>query len=218
MNAIGGAATTQTTTILIARHGHVEGISPERFRGRADVALTPEGTAQARALAQGIGSEQHPVAIYTSPLLRCVETAAPIGRECGVTPRVFDALIDIDYGAWGWATVDEMKEHSPETLALWYGAPQLVRFPSGESLQDVATRAADSVRFVMKHHSGERVLVVSHDTVIRVMLLQLLGSPLEFYWRVAQEPCALNEVTLSGAAICVRRMNVTFPCFPFRQQ
>jgi len=40
------------TKILLTRHGHVEGILPERFRGRAELALTKKGVAEAEATAR----------------------------------------------------------------------------------------------------------------------------------------------------------------------
>jgi broad specificity phosphatase PhoE len=42
------------TKLIVVRHGHVEGISPERFRGRVDLELTPEGRRQAAATARRI--------------------------------------------------------------------------------------------------------------------------------------------------------------------
>jgi probable phosphoglycerate mutase len=51
------------TKVILTRHGHVEGISPERFRGRTDVPLTELGTAQADALAVRISAEWTPRAV-----------------------------------------------------------------------------------------------------------------------------------------------------------
>jgi probable phosphoglycerate mutase len=56
------------TKIVPVRHGHVEGISPERFRGRADLVLTAEGRRQAAAAARRIQASWTAVAVYTSPL------------------------------------------------------------------------------------------------------------------------------------------------------
>ena len=68
------------TRLLLTRHCHVEGINPVRFRGRAELALTPAGIAQAEALGQRIVRQWRPVAVYyTSGLQRCVVTGAKIG-------------------------------------------------------------------------------------------------------------------------------------------
>ena len=50
------------TTIILVRHGHIEGISPARFRGRADLVLTAEGRRQAHATARRIQASWTPAA------------------------------------------------------------------------------------------------------------------------------------------------------------
>src|SRR5262249_40091882 len=66
------------TKIILTRHGHVDGIKPERFRGRAPLELTRRGAAEAAALAQRIAAAWRPTHIYTSPMNRCIATATAI--------------------------------------------------------------------------------------------------------------------------------------------
>jgi probable phosphoglycerate mutase len=197
------------TKIVLTRHGHVEGIEPPRFRGRADLALTPLGERQAEAAAARIAVRWRPDAIYTSPLRRCRATAAAITRACGTASHVLDEFSDLDYGAWTWRTHDEVAAEAPELFSLWFAAPHLVRFPNGESLQDLAARAADAVRLVLQRHSRQTatVILVGHDSVNRALLLQLLDQPLSAYWRLSQLPCALNEIDIIGARVDVRCVN-----------
>jgi broad specificity phosphatase PhoE len=58
------------TKIILTRHGDVEGIKPERFRGRTELPLTELGQAQAKAVAARI--TWNPAKVYTSPMGRCV--------------------------------------------------------------------------------------------------------------------------------------------------
>ncbi len=58
------------TTLILTRHGHVEGIMPERFRGGLDLPLTDKGKRQAALRARRIASTWRPAAIYSSPLSR----------------------------------------------------------------------------------------------------------------------------------------------------
>jgi len=134
------------TVILLVRHGHVEGIKPERFRGRADLALTETGEKQAELLALRIASQWAPSSIHTSPLRRCVATGAAIAGACGVPSEPLGGLIDLDYGAWQSRTYEDARASDPGLFEAWLTTPQLVRFPNGESLQDVATRTAMSPR------------------------------------------------------------------------
>ena len=195
--------------IILTRHGHVEGIKPERFRGREPLQLTMRGEAEAAALAQRIAADWRPGHIYTSPMGRCIATAAAITRATGVAAKTCDDLNDIDYGAWQFKTFAEAQARDPALFAAWFARPQLVRFPNGESLQDLASRTADALRMVLARHRDETVVLVGHDSVNRALLLELLELPLAAYWRLAQEPCCINEIDVSAAGVRVRSINAT---------
>ena len=197
------------TRILLARHGTVEGLKPERFRGRAELALTEQGLGEIAALARRV-APLGPVAIYTSPMQRCVRTGAAIVAACRVPAEAHDGLADIDYGRWQMRTHDEVRAAEPEAYARWKSAPQLTRFPGGESLQDVATRAFDLLRTVLARHPHETVVLVGHDSVNRVLLLGLLEMPMSAYWRLVQDPGTLNEVDVSAdGTVRLQRLNDT---------
>jgi probable phosphoglycerate mutase len=197
------------TNILLTRHGHVDGIKPERFRGREPLDLTARGRADAAAVAQRIAGNWRPSHIYTSPLGRCIETATAIAKATGIGAKTCDDLNDIDYGAWQFKTFTEAKSLDPALFTAWFATPHLVRFPNGESLQDLVARTANVLRMVLVRHPGETVVLVGHDSVNRALLLELLDQPLSAYWRVAQEPCCLNEIDVTAGTICVRRINET---------
>jgi probable phosphoglycerate mutase len=197
------------TKLLLTRHGHVEGIKPKRFRGREPLQLTTRGTAEATALAQRIAARWQPSHIYTSPMGRSIATAAAIARATGVAAKTCGDLNDIDYGAWQFKTFDDAKAQDPALFAAWFATPQFVRFPNGESLQDLAARTADALRMVLVRHPDETVVLVGHDSVNRALLLQLLEQPLSAYWRLAQEPCCINEIDVSAAGVCVHSINAT---------
>lgn len=198
------------TKILLTRHGHVEGIKPARFRGRAELPLTDQGLAQADALAARIAAHWKPVAVYTSPLQRCVITGTKIAEACGVLASVDPGMGDIDYGRWQMRTHDEVAKEEPEASYLWRRAPHLVRFPGGESLQDVVARTSNALRTVLARHPADTVVLVGHDSVNRALLLQLIDQPLSANWRLAQDPCTLNEIDiLPGGDVRVSRINDT---------
>ena len=197
------------TKILLTRHGHVQGIEPERFRGREPLELTEHGRAQAAAVAHRIADGWRVRKIYTSPMQRCIDTGAAIAKACGAPAEICDDLNDIDYGAWQFKTLAYAKKADPKLFAAWFATPQLVRFPGGESLQDVAARAANALRFVLARHPRDTIVLVGHDSINRVLLLQLLGLPLAAYRRVAQAPCCLNEIDVDSGNVCIIRLNET---------
>ena len=195
------------TKIILVRHGHVEGISPERFRGRADLALTAEGRRQAEATARRIEASWIPAALYASPLSRCLTTAEAIGRPFGLTPAPLPGLMDIDYGEWQGLTPDEVGQKWAEPLDTWYRAPHWAAIPGGESLQDVLARAVAALREMIGRHPRDAVVVVGHDSVNRVILLHALALPLSRYWRLGQNLCAINEIDFSAGEFTVRSVN-----------
>jgi broad specificity phosphatase PhoE len=197
------------TKILLTRHGHVEGIKPERFRGREPLELTALGRQEATALAARIAALFRPRSIYTSPMGRCVATGAAIATACGISADICDDLNDIDYGAWQFKSIAEAKALDAGLFAAWFATPQLIRFPGGESLQDLVARAGNVLRMVLKQHPDDTVVLVGHDSINRALLLLLLDQPLSAYWRVAQDPCCLNEIDIADVKIQVRRINET---------
>jgi probable phosphoglycerate mutase len=197
------------TKIILTRHGHVEGIKPERFRGREPLQLTERGAAEAALLAARIATRWRPSQIYTSPMARCIATATAIARATGVAAKTCEDLNDFDYGAWQFKSFAAAKAQDPALFAAWFATPQLVRFPNGESLQDLAARTANALRMVLARHPDETVVLVAHDSVNRVLLLQVLEQPLSSYWRLAQDPCCINEIDVSGAGVRVRGINQT---------
>ena len=197
------------TKIVLTRHGDVVGIKPKRFRGRAELALTDLGERQSAVLAKRVAETWKPAAIYTSGLHRCIATGGKIAQACSVASSVLDGLMDLDYGQWQMRVQDEIKAEQPALFELWHSAPHLVRFPGGESLQDVVARTSDALRAVLKGHAGQTVVLVGHDSVNRALLLQLLDQPLSAYWKLAQDPCCLNEVDIEGAHVEVHRVNDT---------
>lgn len=182
------------TRIILTRHGHVEGINPPRFRGRAELRLSQFGRRQVAALATRLAAQERPIIIYTSPLGRCSATARVIAEATNAPIESCPDLIDLDYGEWEGRTHAEIGEAEPDGLSAWYRSPHLVRFPLGESLQDVLLRTSDLLRRLLLQHVDKSVVLVGHASVNRVLLLQLLGLSLSSYWQLVQEPAALNLI------------------------
>ena len=197
------------TKIVLVRHGHVEGIHPPRFRGREDLPLTKRGNVEARAVAQRIGSEWRPKKVYTSPLSRCIATGGAIANACGIEAQSIEQLKDMNYGTWQMKSYEEMATAEPKLYATWFAAPHLMRFPGGDSLQELVSRSADALRLVLERHRDGTVVLVSHDSINRALLLQLADLPLSSYWRLAQDPCCINEIDVDDGRIPIRRINDT---------
>lgn len=197
------------TTVILTRHGHIEGIDPLRFRGQHPLPLTELGHQEAELTARHIATRWRPAAVRTSPLERCVVTGARIAEACGIASTPSCGLLDLHYGEWQWKTHDEVRERWPDLYSLWRTSPHLVRFPGGDSLQDIALRSADIFRRIIERFPYEAVVLVGHDSVNRALLLQLLDQPLSAYWRIAQDPCCINVIEYRKGSLRVSSINET---------
>ena len=190
------------TCILLLRHGHVAGIVPKRFRGRLDLPLSEEGRAQALQAATCIAQRYAPTAIYSSPLQRCVDSAAALATRLALSaPQLVPGLTDIDYGLWQGRLASAVASEDPARFAQWQDAPEAVRFPQGETLIGLNQRATAGLAALAARHSGQTIAVYSHDSVIRVVLLAAIGAPLSGYHRLRVDPCSLSELRVESGAV-----------------
>lgn len=130
------------TRIILTRHGHVERIVPERFRGRSELSLSRLGEKQAEALGSRVSRSWSPAAIYTSPLSRCVNTGEAIARATNASASTLAGLVDIDYGQWQGLTHEDARTSWPGECRAWFetrfqtqgaGKSSLVSFPASPS-------------------------------------------------------------------------------------
>jgi phosphoserine phosphatase len=199
------------TTVILTRHGHVDWIAPERFRGRAALPLTDTGQRQAEVTAAFIRSAwPEAAAVYTSPMGRCVDTGAAIAAALGAPAEALAGLNDIDCGAWQGLTREEAATLWPAEVETWYRAPHLAVIPQGETLPELAARVSRAMRFIVSRHDpSATVVLVGHDSVNRALLCVALGLSLGRYWRLRQEPCALNVLKFGDNDFVVRLINGT---------
>lgn len=142
----------------------------------ADPELSPEGIRQADALASWLAGERID-ALYTSPLRRAVETAAPTAAATGLDPVVRDGLAEWDRDATSYVPVEQVKEEDPE---LWASMARGEVDALGVDLRAFRQRVLDAVATIAGDHPSQRVAVVCHGGVINVVLADVLAlrSPL----------------------------------------
>ncbi|OHE87357.1 MAG: phosphoglycerate mutase [Lysobacterales bacterium RIFOXYD1_FULL_69_11] len=178
--------------LLLARHGETPWNAEGRYQGQEDIALSPVGEAQARALGERLAGVAIARAV-ASPLTRARRTAElALGDRAGMLDT--DAgLMEIAHGTWEGLLAAEIHDRDPDRLRAWRDTPHEVLMPEGESLQHVLDRAWPALERAA-HGLGEAdtLLVVAHDAVNRVLLCRVLGLPLAHLWRFRQAPTTLN--------------------------
>lgn len=196
-------------TLVLVRHGHVEGIKPEKFRGQVDLPLTELGRSQAAMTAHYLERFGPFEAIYSSPLTRCLDTAAAIGRVCGIDPIPLPELIDINYGVWQGRTRDAVSREDPVRFESWMTRPDLTVVGGADSLQTVQGSLVHALQMFRERHDGKTVVAVGHDSSNRIFLLTALEMPLSRYWSLRQDPCCVNVIEFDGYRCTVGRINET---------
>ena len=201
--------TANPTTTVLLRHGDTQ-LSPEhRFCGLRDLPLSANGTRQAKAAAGRLASGAPIDAVVSSPLRRAVDTAVIAATELGLTPVTDADLRETDFGDWDGFTLEEVQQRWPAAVAAWRRDPEQAP-PGGESFADTSRRVDRACDRLLRDHSGQTVLVVSHVTPIKIMLCRALGVPLSTLYRLYLGSACLNEIQWYGRGFAaVHRVNDT---------
>ena len=194
--------------LLLARHGESTWNVEGRYQGRRDAPLSPRGFAQAGALAAhlaGLQPADRPKAIVSSPLARARDTATPAAEALGLDVAIDARLTEISHGEWEGLLKSQIGERWPAMYAAWRAAPDTVVFPGGESLDDVRARWRAFCGDASSMPSP--LLVVTHDVIVRVAVLDARREPLSAFNAVVARNASLTQLSLSGGALALGSLN-----------
>lgn len=168
--------------LYLIRHGESAWNVKQLYTGQTDVPLSERGELQAERVAEKF-AELDVDAIYASPLKRAHDTARPLARQKKMSFQPDSRLAEIHHGAWEGSTAAVIREQYADEYHAWRTQPQRVKMPDGESLDDVSERVSSFLQDIRKGHSEGNILIVTHDAVLRVLVLHALEMGLEFFWR-----------------------------------
>ncbi len=187
----------QLTTIYLVRHGSTAWNEQPRFRGLANIPLSDKGQRQAAGLCELLRNKPL-AAVYSSPLLRAIQTAEILASAHTLKVSVEPDLRSVDYGRWEGKTEQEAKASDPELYGSFLDAIETVRFPDGESMEELRVRAFAALVRIAREHPGSEVAVVTHQVVTRVLLCAVLGADSHPYWQIGQDTACLNVIEHDG--------------------
>jgi len=202
------------TTVLLIRHGRTSANTAGLLAGRASgIALDSAGVQQAAELATRLSPVQLR-AIVSSPLRRCRQTAQALiaAQSDGCVFAVEQALVECGYGEWTGRSLRELSKDK-----LW-GAiqqqPSAVRFPGGESMSEMSTRAIAAVRawnaqMDAEHGTAAVWAAVSHGDPIKAILADALGMHLDSFQRIVVDPASVSIVRYTATRPYVITVNST---------
>lgn len=156
--------------LILIRHALPVRIDGDTTAGPADPHLAPRGVEQSHALAEWLALE-HVDAVWSSPMRRAVETAAPLAERFDLEVQLDDGLAEYDKDATSYIPIEELKAANDPR---WYQVPE-----QPEHFQGVVVEAIERV---VAAHPSQRVAVVCHGGVVNAYAGHVLGigDPLFF--------------------------------------
>jgi broad specificity phosphatase PhoE len=170
------------TTVVLVRHGRTAWHEGPRYLGSIDLPIDACGQRQAAALAAWAAGQGFS-RLVCSPQVRSRATAEPIAARTGLPVRVDERLAEVDFGVAEGRTQAELRAEDPAMVERFVADPVAGHFPGGEDPASAAERGLAAIEDAVGADPGGRILVVGHNTLIRLVTCAVLGVPLREYRR-----------------------------------
>ncbi len=168
----------QTTIIDILRHG--EPIGGSKYRGQIDDPLSEKGWQQMRTAVTGRDEWQH---IVSSDLSRCADFARELGASLSIGVELDPGFREVGFGRWEGKSASELMAEDLEGTAAFWHDPINNTPPEAEPLREFQERVNTAWQGLLERHAGKHLLLVGHAGMMRILLLNALGLPLEAFYR-----------------------------------
>jgi probable phosphoglycerate mutase len=191
------------TLVYLVRHADHDYVG-RGLAGRLGVPLNAAGRVQAERLGRWFGRERVS-AVWSSPLPRTLDTAAPIARAHGLPVREADALLEVEFGAWTGKEFAALEDDAD--WQRWNGIRSLSRPPGGESMSEVQGRMVDFINQLRNDDPDGAHVLVGHGDPIRVALAYYLGVAIDLFLRIEVSPASISVLSMEPWGPCVLRVN-----------
>ncbi|MDO7926497.1 alpha-ribazole phosphatase family protein [Pseudomonas sp. KFB-139] len=185
-----------TLHLDLLRHGETE--LGGGLRGSLDDALTATGWQQMREAVAQAGPWDR---IYSSPLQRCARFSEELADKLALPLHLEPGLQELHFGDWEGHSAAQLMETDAEGLGLFWEDPYAFTPPNGERVVDFSERVLGAVQALQQRHAGERVLLVSHGGVMRLLLAQARGLPREQLLQVVVGHGALLSIKVAAGGV-----------------
>lgn len=182
-----------TTRLYLIRHGQVVNHHEFRYNGHFDVDITDIGVLQMENIAAFLAAEKI-TAVYSSDLQRAAKGAEIIGAALGLKPMKIHALRELHLGRWEGLTREEGSVRFPEEADFRFRDLAHTRVKGGENLHDLKSRVIPALHDILHKHRGERMALIAHGGVNRVVLCDAMGLAMENFFRIEQDYGCLNVI------------------------
>jgi broad specificity phosphatase PhoE len=171
--------------ILLIRHGDTGQSAPENFsaeKNRPDPPLNSKGREQAERLGRRLAGSGIQ-AVYTSDLIRAMQTTAIVNKNIGSPVEVRRELREIDMGRLHHCSWEEIRAENPGYAEEWHRHESDLPYPGGECGGDAEKRAMRVLAEITESRLN-KVAVVTHGGILRVLVCAALGLGQEKRFRI----------------------------------
>ena len=159
----------ETTSVDLLRHG--KPLNDGCLSGRSDVALSESGWQQLReTMKERSGYDR----VLSSPLIRCSAFARQYAQYQHLPLTILPDFQEMCFGQWDGVSYQALHKHSTRALSQFWSDPWHHTPPDGETMEQFYTRVISAWDSVLKEYRGEKVLLVCHSGVIRMLVAHLL--------------------------------------------
>lgn len=183
---------------------HAETDLSGRFCGHADPPINERGREQVRCLRSALGDASMD-RVLSSDLRRATQTAAELADTWNRTFLPCTALREISFGDWEALTWEQIEARDSAIARQWLESFPLTPAPRGESFSDFRERVLCAVCSIEAEAQGERVAVVTHGGVMRVVLQELMGIASDQAWQMTKPYCSVFTYRSDGPSERARR-------------
>lgn len=195
--------------ILLIRHGQNDWVG-KRLAGRTPgVHLNENGRREAEMLADRLTRSDVDIhVLYSSPLERARETAAPLAERLKMEVQILDGVAEVEYGQWTGRSLDDLKDEARWPTVLY--RPSGARFPGGETMRAMQNRAVEAIEHVASQLEEKQTAVVfSHSDVIKAILAHYAGIHFDLFQRLVVSPASISIVGFGDHGPIVIQLNDT---------
>jgi alpha-ribazole phosphatase len=185
-----------TLHLDLLRHGETE--LGGGLRGSLDDALTDRGWEQMREAVAARGPWDR---LVSSPLQRCARFTEQLGVQLDVPVHLDKGLQELHFGAWEGCSAAALMDTDAEALGRFWADPYAFTPPDGEPVLEFSKRVLAAVERLRTAYAGQRVLLVSHGGVMRLLLARARGLPREQLLNVEVAHGALFSLRVSPGSV-----------------
>jgi broad specificity phosphatase PhoE len=185
-----------TRSLILIRHGQIAANARGRWHGSTDSPLNRIGRRQVNRIAERVHKEWGDLAaIYSSPLMRCLNTAQAIGERLGR-----DVVVDDDLREYGIGELEDTPFAALQAEHDFFR--RILEDPEfapagGDSLGGVARRIVPALRRIYSAHDTTRpIVVVSHGAAMGIALATLLDADSNRWTHYQVDNCSVTELLL----------------------